>query len=126
MIVAILLGSIKVPYEEIKRRVLELDEEKLTVAMIEQLIKYMPPPDQMKKLAELKDDYKDLAESEQFAVQVRQKSMKTSEVIEFMKACLKNSFTNSFVRKFLCIVKAKENYSLENILPGNVIARENI
>lgn len=68
--VAILLGSIKVPYEEIKRRIVEMDEEKLDVAVVEQLIKYLPEPEQMKQLASLKDDYDGLAESEQFGCMV--------------------------------------------------------
>ena len=67
---AILLGSIKVPYEEIKRRIVEMDEENLSVAMIEQLIKYMPEPEQMTQLAELKNEYNTLAEPEQFGVKV--------------------------------------------------------
>lgn len=67
---AILLGSIKVPYDEIKRRIVEMDEEKLDVAQIEQLIKYMPEPEQMKQLAALKDEYDTMAEPEQFAVTV--------------------------------------------------------
>lgn len=58
------------PYEEIKRRILEMDEENLTVAMLEQLIRYMPPQDQINKLAQLKDEYNSLAEPEQFIVVV--------------------------------------------------------
>lgn len=67
---AILLGSIKTPYEEIKRRIVEVDEEKLPPAVLEQLVKYLPPPDTMGALAELKDQYNELAEAEQFAVVV--------------------------------------------------------
>ena len=48
-----------------------MDEENLTAAMLEQLIKYMPEPDVMGQLAELKKDYNDLAEPEQFGVEVR-------------------------------------------------------
>lgn len=70
IISAILLGSIKVPYNEIKRRIVEMDEQKLDVAQIEQLIKYMPEPEQMKQLAAFKDEYDTLAEPEQFAVVV--------------------------------------------------------
>lgn len=70
MFSAILLGSIKVPYEEIKRRIIEIDDEHLDVAQIEQLIKYMPEPEQMKQLAGLKDEYDTLSEPEQFAVVV--------------------------------------------------------
>ena len=65
-----MLGSIKVPYDEIKRRLLEMDEENLTSAMIEQLIKYMPDADSMNQLAGLKDKYQELAEPEQFCVTV--------------------------------------------------------
>ena len=68
---AILLGSIKVPYAELKRRIVEVDEEKLDVAQLEQLIRYMPEPEQMKQLAALKDEYDSLAEAEQFGVIVR-------------------------------------------------------
>nr|ALX18036.1 diaphanous-related formin [Lymnaea stagnalis] len=65
---SILLASIKIPYAEIKRCILQVDEANLTSAMIEQFIKYMPEPDEMKKLSELKEDYNTLAEPEQFAV----------------------------------------------------------
>ena len=47
-----------------------VDEEKLTVQVIEQLIKYMPEPEQMTQLAALKDDYDFLAEPEQFGCTV--------------------------------------------------------
>lgn len=67
---AILLGSIKVPYIEIRRRIIEVDESSLTVGLIEQLIKFLPEPEEMKKLAALEDQYSVLAESEQFAVVV--------------------------------------------------------
>ncbi|XP_041359687.1 protein diaphanous homolog 2-like isoform X2 [Gigantopelta aegis] len=65
---SILLGSVKVPYKEIKRRILEFDEENLPSGFLEQLIKYMPTPEEINKLASLKDDYNDLAEPEQFCV----------------------------------------------------------
>ena len=69
-VVAILLGSVKVPYEEIRRRIVEVDEENLTVGLMEQLIKYLPTHDQMSQLAALKSHYADLAEPEQFVVVV--------------------------------------------------------
>lgn len=67
---AILLGSVKVPYEEMKRRILEMDEENLTVGLMEQLIKYLPKPEHTKKLEALRAEYQSLAEPEQFAVVV--------------------------------------------------------
>lgn len=67
---AILLGSIKVPYKEIKRRILACDQENLSVAVVEQLLKNMPDQDQMNKIAALKDQYDELAEPEQFLIVV--------------------------------------------------------
>jgi len=71
LLAAILLGSIKVPYAELKRRIVEVDEEQLEVAQVEQLIRYMPEPEQMSQLAALKDEYDTLSEAEQFGVVVR-------------------------------------------------------
>ena len=68
---AILLGSIKVPYAELKRRIVEVDVDQLEVAQLEQLIRYMPEPEQMSQLAALKDEYDTLSEAEQFGVVVR-------------------------------------------------------
>lgn len=68
--VAILLGSVKVPYEEIRRRIVEVDEENLTVGLMEQLIKYLPSHEQMNQLTAFRSQYADLAEPEQFAVVV--------------------------------------------------------
>lgn len=47
-----------------------MDEEQLTVQMVEQLIKYMPEPEQMKQLEAFKDEFDTLAEPEQFGVVV--------------------------------------------------------
>ena len=71
LLAAILLGSIKVPYTELKRRIVEVDENNLEVAQLEQLIRYMPEPEQMSKLAALKDEYDTLSEAEQFGIVVR-------------------------------------------------------
>lgn len=67
---AMLLGSLKTPYKEIRRRILEVDAEHLTTGMLEQLIKYLPEPEQIKELAALKEEYDDLAEAEQFIATV--------------------------------------------------------
>nr|XP_013802347.1 PREDICTED: protein diaphanous homolog 1 [Apteryx mantelli mantelli] len=65
---SIFLGSFRMPYEEIKTVILEVNETVLTESMVQNLIKQMPEPEQLKMLAELKDEYNDLAESEQFGV----------------------------------------------------------
>uniref|UniRef100_A0A2I2Z2B9 Diaphanous related formin 1 n=1 Tax=Gorilla gorilla gorilla TaxID=9595 RepID=A0A2I2Z2B9_GORGO len=56
------------PYQDIKNVILEVNEAVLTESMIQNLIKQMPEPEQLKMLSELKDEYDDLAESEQFGV----------------------------------------------------------
>ena len=60
----------KIPYEEIKRRVLEMDEANLSIGLIEQLIKYLPEPEQLNQLAAMKEDWANLSEPEQFSVLV--------------------------------------------------------
>lgn len=65
---SIFLGSFRMPYHEIKNVILEVNESVLTESMIQNLIKQMPEPEQLKMLSELKDEYDDLAESEQFGV----------------------------------------------------------
>ncbi|XP_032484399.1 protein diaphanous homolog 1 isoform X2 [Phocoena sinus] len=65
---SIFLGSFRMPYREIKNVILEVNEAVLTESMIQNLIKQMPEPEQLKMLSELKDEYDDLAESEQFGV----------------------------------------------------------
>ncbi|KAH1165993.1 hypothetical protein KIL84_015165, partial [Mauremys mutica] len=65
---SIFLGSFRMPYEEIKNVILEVNEAVLTESMVQNLIKQMPEPEQLKMLSELRDEYNELAESEQFGV----------------------------------------------------------
>ncbi|XP_010295173.1 PREDICTED: protein diaphanous homolog 2, partial [Phaethon lepturus] len=65
---SIFLGSFRLPYEEIKNIVLEVDEEKLSESLIQNLVKNLPEQKELNALAELKDEYNDLAEPEQFGV----------------------------------------------------------
>lgn len=64
----ILQGSLKMSASAIRDYILEVNEEHLTDAMLQQLIKYMPEADQLKKLSEIKEDASSLAEAEQFAI----------------------------------------------------------
>ncbi|EMP35340.1 Protein diaphanous like protein 1 [Chelonia mydas] len=64
----IFLGSFRMPYEEIKNVILEVNEVVLTESLVQNLIKQMPEPEQLKMLSELRDEYNELAESEQFGV----------------------------------------------------------
>ncbi|XP_053102654.1 protein diaphanous homolog 1 [Hemicordylus capensis] len=65
---SIFLGSLRMPYEKIKNIILEVDEATLSESMLQNLIKLLPNPEQLKMIAELKEEYKDLAEPEQFGV----------------------------------------------------------
>ncbi|XP_071382511.1 protein diaphanous homolog 1-like [Centroberyx affinis] len=65
---SIFLGSFRLPYEEIKNVILEVNEKVLTESMVQNLIKQLPEPEQLSVLGEMKDEYDDLAEAEQFAV----------------------------------------------------------
>ncbi|OCT87865.1 hypothetical protein XELAEV_18021567mg [Xenopus laevis] len=65
---SIFLGSFRMPYQDIKNVILEVNEEVLTESMISNLVKQLPEPDHLQMLAEFKDEYKDLAEPEQFGV----------------------------------------------------------
>ncbi|XP_030427811.1 protein diaphanous homolog 1 isoform X1 [Gopherus evgoodei] len=65
---SIFLGSFRMPYEEIKNVILEVNEAVLTESMVQNLIKQMPEPEQLKMLSELGNEYNELAESEQFGV----------------------------------------------------------
>ncbi|XP_053179601.1 protein diaphanous homolog 1, partial [Scomber japonicus] len=65
---SIFLGSFRIPYEEIKNAILEVNENILKESMVQNLVKQLPPPEQLTALGEMKDEYEDLAESEQFGV----------------------------------------------------------
>lgn len=64
-------GSLKyLSYDDIKRAILHCDETVLSDSVLQQLIQYMPTPEQLKKLEEYKEQYDNLAEAEQFSVTV--------------------------------------------------------
>uniref|UniRef100_A0A667FMB0 Protein diaphanous homolog 2 n=1 Tax=Lynx canadensis TaxID=61383 RepID=A0A667FMB0_LYNCA len=65
---SIFLSSFRVPYEEIKMMILEVDETQLAESMIQNLIKHLPDQEQLSSLSQFKSDYNDLCEPEQFAV----------------------------------------------------------
>nr|XP_049707146.1 protein diaphanous isoform X5 [Helicoverpa armigera] len=64
-------GSLKhMSYEHIRTCVLRCDTTVLTANVLDLLIQYLPPADQLKKLAELKVNSEELTEAEQFAATV--------------------------------------------------------
>uniref|UniRef100_I3J2P5 Diaphanous related formin 2 n=1 Tax=Oreochromis niloticus TaxID=8128 RepID=I3J2P5_ORENI len=65
---SIFLGSFRLPYEEIRDIVLQVDEERLSESLIQNLIKNLPEQKELNALAELKGEYEELVESEQFGI----------------------------------------------------------
>ncbi|XP_043913564.1 protein diaphanous homolog 2 isoform X2 [Protopterus annectens] len=65
---SIFLGSFRMAYEEIKNIILEVDEEKLSESLIQNLVKNIPEQKELSALADLKNEYDDLCEPEQFGV----------------------------------------------------------
>uniref|UniRef100_A0A3P9LRQ8 Diaphanous-related formin 2 n=1 Tax=Oryzias latipes TaxID=8090 RepID=A0A3P9LRQ8_ORYLA len=65
---SIFLGSFRLPYEEIRDIVLQVDEERLSESLIQNLIKNLPEQKELNALAELKSEYEELVESEQFGI----------------------------------------------------------
>ncbi|XP_062303548.1 LOW QUALITY PROTEIN: protein diaphanous homolog 3-like [Osmerus eperlanus] len=65
---SIFLGSFRMPYQEIRRMILEVDEEQLTEPMIQNLVKHLPEQEQLNALAQFQDQYSSLSEPEQFGV----------------------------------------------------------
>lgn len=65
---SIFLGSYRMPYEDIRNIILEVNEDMLTEALIQNLIKHLPEQKVLNELAQLKNEYNDLCESEQFGV----------------------------------------------------------
>ncbi|XP_068448331.1 protein diaphanous homolog 2 isoform X3 [Clinocottus analis] len=65
---SIFLGSFRLPYEEIRDIVLQVDEDRLSESLIQNLIKNLPEQKELNALAELKGEYEELVESEQFGI----------------------------------------------------------
>ncbi|CAK6965931.1 protein diaphanous homolog 3-like [Scomber scombrus] len=65
---SIFLGSFRMPYQEIRRMILEVDGEQLTEPMIQNLVKHLPEQEQLNALAKYKNEYTNLSEPEQFGV----------------------------------------------------------
>ncbi|XP_068586386.1 protein diaphanous homolog 3-like [Cebidichthys violaceus] len=65
---SIFLGSFRMPYQEIRRMIVEVDEEQLTEPMIQNLVKHLPEQEQLNALAKYKNEYASLSEPEQFGI----------------------------------------------------------
>ncbi|VDL92259.1 unnamed protein product [Schistocephalus solidus] len=67
---SILLGSLKVPYADLRQRIMGVREDLLNPNVIEQLLKALPEPDVISQIVAVSNEYDDLAEPEQFCCQV--------------------------------------------------------
>ena len=67
----------RIPHEEIKRRIIELDENHLNEGLIQSLLKNMPEPETIQSVYALKDEFNDMNEAEQFCVLVSGSSVQT-------------------------------------------------
>ncbi|XP_074061618.1 protein diaphanous homolog 2 isoform X2 [Macrotis lagotis] len=65
---SIFLGSYRMSYEDIKNIILEVNEDMLSESLIHNLVKNLPEQKELSALAELKNEYDDLCEPEQFGV----------------------------------------------------------
>lgn len=67
-ILILLSGSLKhLSYDQIKQTILRCDASILNSNVIQQLIQYLPPPDQLKRLQEIKNTGVELSGAEKFA-----------------------------------------------------------
>lgn len=70
-ILILLGGTLKhMPYVEVKRCLFRCEGPVISDNILQGLIQYLPPPDQLSKLQMYKDQYDDLTEAEQFCVTV--------------------------------------------------------
>lgn len=71
--ISILLGGTlkHMSYDEVKTCLLRCEGPVISDNILQGLIQYLPPPDQLTKLQMFKDQYDDLTEAEQFCVTVR-------------------------------------------------------
>ena len=67
----LLQGSLKhISYDQIKIYLLRCDMSMLDASVLQQMIQYLPPPDQLKKLQELKASGEELSGAEKFAATI--------------------------------------------------------
>lgn len=70
-ILILLQGTLKhMTFEEVKTCLLRCEGPVISDNVLQGLIQYLPPADQLNKLQNYKDQYEDLTEAEQFCVTV--------------------------------------------------------
>ncbi|XP_058799621.1 protein diaphanous isoform X2 [Phymastichus coffea] len=72
-ILILINGTLKhMSYEEVKTCLLRCEGPVINDNVLQGLIQYLPPPDQLTKLQNYKDQYEELTEAEQFCIKVSQ------------------------------------------------------
>ena len=66
----ILLGSVKMSAEELKNHIISVNEEDLSETILQQILRYLPPDDQLSRLEESRNQIDSLHEAEKFALTV--------------------------------------------------------
>eukprot|EP00731_Ephydatia_muelleri_P030908 Em0022g422a len=66
--ISIMLGTLRMNYEDVRDLVLSVDGEKMTEQMVQQLLKYLPTKEEVTQLQAYKDKRSELADAEQFVV----------------------------------------------------------
>ncbi|OXB66548.1 hypothetical protein ASZ78_013534, partial [Callipepla squamata] len=66
--ISIFLGSLRMPYKEIRKVILEINEEKLTETFVQSIMKNLPEQEVINAIVAFRDEYDDLPESEQFII----------------------------------------------------------
>ena len=75
-ILILLGGSLKhMSYEDVKICLLKCEGPVISDNILQGLIQYLPPPDQLTKLQNFKDNYDDLTEAEQFCITVNSNNL---------------------------------------------------
>jgi len=67
---ALILGSLRMNFNDIRKLLLTMDEERLTENIVESFVKCLPGKDELIQLNGLKDKYDELIEAEKFGVVV--------------------------------------------------------
>ncbi|RMX46568.1 hypothetical protein pdam_00021581 [Pocillopora damicornis] len=63
---SIFLGSLKLAHKEVRKLIMNCDQVVLTESAVNSLLKYLPSPDQMQQLGNMKESFDDLSDPEQF------------------------------------------------------------
>ncbi|CAD1478161.1 unnamed protein product, partial [Heterotrigona itama] len=88
------------PYEEVKSCLLKCEGPVISDNILQGLIQYLPPPDQLLKLQLYKDQYDDLTEAEQFCITVSGVEMSQLSSPTLLKKTLKY-FQISTIKRLL-------------------------